>query len=142
MGDPSKLPIKTQKILKEAIERTKDNDKNVFNICLNYGSRQEIVSSVKRLIKDVEDKKISVDNIDEHLFYQYLDSGNLEEVDLLIRTSGEQRLSNFLLYQLAYAEFIFTPTYWPDFNEEENTLEIKFETGTIEDWIITKREIL
>ncbi len=119
MGDPSKLPIKTQKILKEAIERTKHNDKNVFNICLNYGSRQEIVSSVKKIIKDVKDKKINVDDIDEHLFYQYLDSGNLEEVDLLIRTSGEQRLSNFLLYQLAYAEFIFTPTYWPDFNEEE-----------------------
>ena len=119
MGDPSKLPIKTQKILKEAIERTKDNDKNVFNICLNYGSRQEIVSSVKKIIKDVKDKKINVDDIDEHLFYQYLDSGNLEEVDLLIRTSGEQRLSNFLLYQLAYAEFIFTPTYWPDFNKEE-----------------------
>ena len=119
MGDPSKLPIKTQKILKEAIERTKHNDKNVFNICLNYGSRQEIVSSVKKIIKDVKDKKINVDDIDEHLFYQYLDSGNLEEVDLLIRTSGEQRLSNFLLYQLAYAEFIFTPTYWPDFNERD-----------------------
>lgn len=119
MGDASRLPLKTQKILKEAIEKTKNNDKFVFNICLNYGSRQEITKAVKLIAQDVKEGKISIDQIDEKMVYSSLDSGNLEEVDLLIRTSGEQRLSNFLLYQLAYSEFIFTPTYWPDFKKEQ-----------------------
>lgn len=119
MGDPSRLPKKTQATLNKAIEKTKDNQKFVFNICLNYGSRQEIVRAIKRLNNDLENKKIDIDFLDEKVFYTYLDSGNLPEVDLLIRTSGECRLSNFLLYQLAYAEFIFTPTYWPDFKEEQ-----------------------
>ena len=119
MGDPARLPKKTQETLKKAIEKTKNNQNFVFNICLNYGARQEIVRAIKRLNNDLENKKIDIENLDEKVFYTYLDSGNLPEVDLLIRTSGECRLSNFLLYQLAYAEFIFTPTYWPDFKEEQ-----------------------
>lgn len=119
MGDPSRLPIKTQETLLDAINKTKHNDKYIFNICLNYGSRQEITKAVKKIVKEVEDKKIDINDIDEKLIYSHLDSGNLPEVDLLIRTSGEQRLSNFLLYQMAYAEFIFTPTFWPDFKEKE-----------------------
>lgn len=119
MGDPSKLPLSTQKVLKEAIELTKDNDKYVFNICLNYGSRQEIVKATKLIINDVKNNNLKEEEITPELFYKYLDSGNLPEVDLMIRTSGEFRLSNYLLYQLAYSEFIFTPTYWPDFKEEQ-----------------------
>lgn len=119
MGDMTKLPDHVIKTLKKAIDLTKDNDKYVFNICLNYGSRQEIVRANKKLIQDVMDKKIKIDDIDENLFYKYLDSGNLPEVDLMIRTSGECRLSNYLLYQLAYSEFIFTTTYWPDFKRKE-----------------------
>lgn len=119
MGEISKLPERIQQILSDAIRLTKNNDKYVFNICLNYGSRQEITRAIKKIANEVKERKLSIDDINEKLVYQYLDSGNLPEVDLLIRTSGEQRLSNFLLYQLAYAEFVFTPTYWPDFKEKE-----------------------
>lgn len=119
MGDPSRLPTKTQAILKDAIEKTKDCTNYVFNICLNYGSRQEITKVIKNIAEEVKDNKIDINDIDDSYVYKHLDSGNLPEVDLLIRTSGESRLSNFLLYQLAYAEFIFTPTYWPDFKEKE-----------------------
>ncbi|MDY2727493.1 MAG: polyprenyl diphosphate synthase [Candidatus Onthovivens sp.] len=119
MGDISKLPSHTQDILNEALELTKNNNKYVFNICLNYGSRQEIVRACKKLYTDISTGKINEDDIDTNTFYKYLDSGNLPEVDLLIRTSGEKRLSNFLLYQVAYTEFIFTSTYWPDFKEKQ-----------------------
>ena len=91
----------------------------VFNICLNYGSKQEIVKACKKLAFDVKNNKVNIDDINEDTFEQYLDSASLPNVDLLIRTSGEQRLSNFMLYQLAYAEFVFTPTHWPDFREKE-----------------------
>lgn len=119
MGFKEGLPENVQKVLNEAILKTKDNDKQVFNICLNYGSRQEIAKASQEIAKDVINKKIDVNDIDQKLFYKYLDSSNLEEVDLMIRTSGECRLSNFLLYQLAYSEFIFIKTYWPDFKERQ-----------------------
>lgn len=119
MGDNSKLPESTRNLLKEAINRTFTNDKYIFNICLNYGSQQEIVCACKKLATDVKNNMLSVENINEKTFESYLDSASLPMVDLLIRTSGEKRLSNFLLYQLAYAEFIFTPTNWPDFKEKE-----------------------
>ena len=119
MGDQSRLPENTRRVLNDAINRTYKNDKYVFNICLNYGSRQEIVKAVKNIASDVTNKKVDINNIDEKLFSTYLDSAYLPEVDLMIRTSGENRLSNFLLYQLAYAEFVFTPTCWPDFKEKE-----------------------
>jgi undecaprenyl diphosphate synthase len=119
MGDSSKLPLSTQKVLAKAIKLTESNDKFVFNICLNYGSKQEIVKACKNIALAIENKEINANDIDEKLFENYLDSHDLPMVDLLIRTSGENRLSNFLLYQLAYAEFIFTPTYWPDFKEKE-----------------------
>lgn len=119
MGDMTPLPEKTKKTLIDAIERTKDNDKWVFNICLNYGSRQEITKATRLIAQDVKDGKLNIEDITPELFYKRLDSGNLPECDLLIRTSGEQRLSNFLLYQMAYTEFVFTPTYWPDFKREQ-----------------------
>lgn len=119
MGELDRLPKNIQECLLDAINKTKNNDKYVFNICLNYGSRQEIVRATKKIVDDVKTNKLDINNLDTNMFYQYLDSGNLPEVDLMIRTSGECRLSNYLLYQLAYSEFIFTPTYWPDFKKEE-----------------------
>ena len=125
MGDISKLPEKTQKTVIDAINRTKDNDNYVFNIALNYGSRQELVKATKEIAQEVKDGKLDIDNIDMDTISDHLYTRNLPPVDLMIRTSGEQRLSNYLLYQLAYSEFIFTPTYWPDFHKEdfENCLE-------------------
>lgn len=122
MGDISRLPEHTIITLKEAMEETKDHTSFVFNICLNYGSRQEIILASKNIARDVKNGKINLEDIDEKVFSSYLYSHGLPEVDLMIRTSGEQRLSNYLLYQLAYAEFIFTPTYWPDF-KKENLIE-------------------
>lgn len=119
MGELKRLPKNIQDCLLDAITRTKNNNKYVFNICLNYGARQEIVRATKKIINDVQTNKLDINNLDTNIFYKYLDSGNLPEVDLMIRTSGECRLSNYLLYQLAYSEFIFTPTYWPDFKKEE-----------------------
>lgn len=122
MGDISRLPKHSIDTLKEAMEETKDHTSFVFNICLNYGSRQEIVLASKNIARDVKEGKLNIEDIDEKIFSNYLYSHDLPEVDLMIRTSGEQRLSNYLLYQLAYAEFIFTPKYWPDF-KKENLIE-------------------
>lgn len=122
MGDISRLPEHSIITLKEAMEETKDHTSFVFNICLNYGSRQEIVLATKNIARDVKEGKINLEDINEKVFENYLYSHDLPEVDLMIRTSGEQRLSNYLLYQLAYAEFIFTPIYWPDF-KKENLIE-------------------
>ena len=119
MGDISKLPEATQKVIKKAIEQTKDNDDYVFNIALNYGSKQELVKATKEIAKEVNEGKLDVRDINEDTISKHLYTSNLPDVDLMIRTSGEQRLSNYLLYQLAYSEFIFTKTYWPDFKEEE-----------------------
>ena len=119
MGDISRLPVKTQKTIEKAKELTKDNTKIVFNICLNYGGRQEIVRATKLIIEDIKAGKIDEQSITTETFKDYLYSSGLPEVDLMIRTSGESRISNFLLYQLAYSEFIFTPTFWPDFTVEK-----------------------
>ena len=118
MGDISKLPKHSQKTVTNAINKTKDNDNYVFNIALNYGSRQELVKATKEIANEVKEGKLDINNINEDTISEHLYTKNLPPVDLLIRTSGEQRLSNYLLYQLAYSEFIFTPTYWPDFRKE------------------------
>ena len=112
-------PLKTQKTLEEAIARTKDFDNFVFNIALNYGSQQELVKATKEIAKEVQDGKLDIQDINEDTISKHLYTHNLPPVDLMIRTSGECRLSNYLLYQLAYSEFIFTETYWPDFKEKE-----------------------
>ncbi len=119
MGDTSRLPMHTQETLSDAIEQTKDYDSLVFNICLNYGSQQEIVRAAKKIAEDYKSGNLNLDDVTNESFNDYLYSSGLPKVDLLIRTSGEQRLSNYMLYQLAYAEFIFTPTYWPDFKRAE-----------------------
>lgn|SRR5574344_1030465 len=124
-GDLSRLPLKTQKIIEESKELTKDCNKFIFNICLNYGSRDEIVRGAKLFANDVLSGKVGVDSLTTDSFSSYLYTAGLPEVDLLIRTSGEYRISNYLLYQLAYAEFVFPKTYWPDFHRHEFILALK-----------------
>ena len=119
MGDISRLPEHSRKTVLKAIEQTKNNDNYVFNIALNYGSRQELVKATKEIAELVKDNKLNVNDINEDTITEHLYTSNLPPVDLMIRTSGEQRLSNYLLYQLAYSEFIFAPTYWPDFTKEK-----------------------
>ena len=114
-GDISKLPAKTQKTTLNAIELTKNNDTFVMNICLNYGGKEEITRAAKNIAHDVKVGKLQLDDINETLFENYLYTKGLPNVDLLVRTSGEQRTSNFLPWQLAYAEFVFTDVHWPDF---------------------------
>lgn len=103
------------KIIK-VMDATKDNTGLIFNIAFNYGSHDEMIRAIKNLTQDVKDNKVSIDSINESLFENYLMTKGLPSIDLMIRTSGESRLSNFLLWQLAYSELIFTPTHWPDFN--------------------------
>ena len=118
-GDITKLPLKTQKTVNEAIERTKNNDRYFFNLCLNYGGRDEIVRATKNFAKDVLDKKIDIETLDENIFGKYLYTHDLPDVDLLIRTGGDQRTSNFLPYQATYAELMFVKTYWPSFFKDD-----------------------
>jgi len=118
-GDLSRIPEKTRNVIYDSMERTKDNKNFVFNICLNYGGKSEIVRATKLIAEDIKNGVISIDDVNEKSFENYLYTKDLPPVDLLIRTSGEMRTSNFLLWQLAYAEFIFTKTHWPDFNKKE-----------------------
>lgn len=117
MGDMDELPVDTQNILKKAIEQTKNNTAMTLNFAMNYGSRREIVKAAEAYTQDVLDGKVE-NHCSEELFEHYLMTDGLPPIDLCIRTSKEYRLSNFLLWQLAYAELIFIDTLWPDFNEE------------------------
>ena len=117
-GRDKPLPNKVLKAMKELEEATKDNTKGILNICLNYGGRSELVDTCKKISRMVANKEISIDDIDEELISRNL-YNDLPDVDLMIRTSGELRLSNFMLWQNSYAEFYFPKTYFPDFNEEE-----------------------
>lgn len=119
MGDITRLPEHTLATVHRAKELTKNNKKFVLNICLNYGSRPEIVKAAKDFATDVQSGKMQIEDLTEATFLDYLYSHDLPEVDLLIRTSGENRLSNFMLYQLAYSEFVFTKTHWPDFDRDQ-----------------------
>lgn len=119
MGNIEDLPEKTKNEVKRSIELTKDNTKLHLNIALSYGSRNEIVNAVKKIINENENNKINIDELNEESFKKYLFTYEMPDPDLLIRTSGEIRLSNFLLYQLAYTEFYFTDTMWPDFDKNE-----------------------
>lgn len=117
-GDLSKLPLNTKLACEKIALKTKLNDKYVLNICLNYGGKDEIVKACKELANKVKNNIISIDDINEDVFENHLYSKDLPMVDLLIRTSNEKRLSNFMLYQLAYAELYFTKVLWPDFNKK------------------------
>jgi len=112
IGDLSALDPRLQRQVREAIELTRDNDRMTLAIAFNYGGRAEIVDAVRRIVTH----GIPPEQIDEHLFAAYLSTAGLPDPDLIIRTAGEMRLSNFLLWQGAYAEFCTTPVYWPDFD--------------------------
>jgi len=101
--------------VREAIELTKNNDRIILNVAFNYGGRAEILDAVRRIVES----GIEPDRLDEELFSQYLYTAGLPDPDLIIRTAGELRMSNFLIWQGAYAEYYATPTYWPDFDKEE-----------------------
>lgn len=117
IGDLEQIPSMTQVAVQHAIEKTRDNDGLLLNFAFNYGARNEIIRAIKQIIADVNENQLSPDLLDEQYFAKYLYTNNIKDPDLLIRTSGEQRLSNFLLWQLAYTEFWFTDVFWPDFNE-------------------------
>ena len=118
IGNLSKLPNSILKELQDVIEKTKNNTKMTLTLALSYGSREELLNVVKNISDKVKNNIISIDTIDESIINQHLYTHNLPDVDLLIRTSGEHRISNFLLWQIAYAELFFTDVLWPDFTEE------------------------
>lgn len=117
IGNLQDLPKSAHNELLEVIEKTKENNAMMLTLALSYGSREELISVVKELCNKVKNNIISVDSIDESIINKHLYTQNLPDVDLLIRTSGEQRISNFLLWQIAYAELYFTPVLWPDFKK-------------------------
>lgn len=112
IGDLTPIPLKTRKVMERAVEETKHNRKLILNFALNYGSRDEIIRAVNQIIQD------DVESVSEDTFELYLDTYDLDPIDLLIRTGGEQRLSNYLLWQLAYSELVFVDEAWPDFTRE------------------------
>ncbi|EIA09447.1 isoprenyl transferase [Flavobacterium frigoris] len=118
IGNLEKMPQSAQKELLDVIEKTKDNTKMTLTLALSYGSREEIINVVKNISNKVKNNIISIDSIDDSIINEHLYTQNLPDVDLLIRTSGEHRISNFLLWQIAYAELYFTDVLWPDFKEQ------------------------
>lgn len=118
IGRLENLPKKAYKELQEVINKTSSNKRMTLSLALSYGSREEITSCVKQIAGKVKSGELSPDSIDESVINQHLYTQNLPDVDLLIRTSGEQRISNFLLWQIAYAELYFTNILWPDFRKE------------------------
>lgn len=119
IGNLEMLPKSAQKQLLEVINKTADNTKMTLTLALSYGSREELVAVIKNISSKVKNNIISIDAIDESIINQHLYTQNLPDVDLLIRTSGEHRISNFLLWQIAYAELYFTDILWPDFTEQD-----------------------
>lgn len=119
IGEKSRLDEDIRARIAELEEATKDNDGLHFQIAINYGGRDEMVRAVRKLVGEVQEGRLMPEQIDEACFAAHLDTAGLPEPDLLIRTCNEQRISNFLLWQLAYTEFYFTPVAWPDFTKEE-----------------------
>ena len=126
IGRRKELSDKLLKKIDEVVEGTKNNTGIVFTIALNYGGRDEINSAIKLIAEDVKNEIISIDEIDEKLISNYLYTKNMPDPDLMIRTSGELRTSNFLPWQLVYSEFLFLEKLWPDFSEEdlENAIQV------------------
>ncbi len=115
-----KTPLREDvlKAMDNITKKTKNNTKGVLNICLNYGGQEEIVDACKKIIEDEKDGKVNIEEINKKLLYKYMYQ-DLPPIDLLIRTSGEYRVSNYMLYQMSYSEFYFTDVLFPDFNEKE-----------------------
>ncbi len=118
IGEIDELPKHAKSAFDYAMEKTKNNTGMILNFALNYGGRFEIIQAIKHLVNDMETSKVSSEVLDEKLFSRYLYTNDFRDPDLLIRTSGEKRLSNFLLWQCAYSEFWFTDVLWPDFDEQ------------------------
>lgn len=119
IGDITRLPKAAYDELTSSIEKTKDNTGLILSLALNYGGRNDIISVVKGISEKVKKGELSVDDIDESVFSNSLSTHNSPDPDFVIRTSGEQRLSNFLLWEVAYSEFYYTDVHWPDFDEKE-----------------------
>jgi undecaprenyl diphosphate synthase len=115
IGRLERLDPKIQEKVLDAIELTKNNQRLILNVAFNYGGRDEIICAIRKMIKD----GIKPEAVDEELVNRYLFTAGTPDPDLIIRTSGELRISNFLIWQAAYSEWYVTPTYWPDFNKEE-----------------------
>lgn len=129
LGDVSKLELGLQKSIQKAIDRTKDYTGMTLNVAFNYGGRDEITKAVQKIATKVQNNEIAIQDIDEQYVSENLYTKGQLEPDLLIRTGGEQRVSNFLLWQLAYTEFLFVDKYWPDFSRADLDEAIKvFET--------------
>lgn len=118
IGSTDKLPRKTLKLIEDTVSKTKNNSKLVLTLSINYGARDEIINGIKKMGRDLLNNKIDLNEINEKGFSKYLYTYDIPDPDLLIRTSGEYRLSNFLLWQCAYTEFWFTDVLWPDFRKE------------------------
>ena len=118
IGKIDKLPKRVVNELNEVIAKTKKNNRLTLNLALNYGAREEIVNAIKNISKKVVNKTISIEEINENIINNHLYTVTLPDVDFLIRTSGEKRISNFMLWQIAYAELYFTNVLWPDFKKE------------------------
>lgn len=125
IGDKERLPKKVQESIDGAMSKTKNNDAITLVICISYGGRWDIVQATRRIAKRAIEGAISPEEIDENMFASFLDTAGLPDPDLMIRTSGEMRISNFLLWQAAYSELWVTPTLWPDFSEEQLQQAIK-----------------
>ena len=118
IGNLNNLPSEVRKELTEVLEKTKENTKLTLTLALNYGSREELVSATKELCNKVKNNIISIEDIDDSIINNHLYTKMMPDVDMVIRTSGEQRISNFLLWQIAYAELYFTDVLWPDFTKD------------------------
>ena len=119
IGNIELLPTKAKNELLSVIEKTKNNTRMTLTLALSYGSREELLNVVKIISEKVKNNIISIDTLDESIINEHLYTHNLPDVDLVVRTSGEHRISNFLLWQIAYAEFYFTDVLWPDFKEDD-----------------------
>ncbi len=119
IGDIDSLPPANRQRLFDTMEKTYKNNRMVLTLALSYSSRWEILNAVKKIMKEAENGLVSPDELDEKLFSTYLNTAKIPDPELLIRTSGEQRISNYLLWQIAYTELYFTPMLWPDFGKEE-----------------------
>jgi len=125
IGDRSALEDDIQELIASAEARTKTNNRLNLMMALNYGGRREILEAVQSVVADINSGKVDLNDLDEVGFGRYLETSEVPDPDLLIRTSGERRISNFLLWQCAYSEFIFVDTLWPDFNQDDFSLAIK-----------------
>ncbi|MBO8463429.1 MAG: isoprenyl transferase, partial [Firmicutes bacterium] len=129
IGETKRLSQELQDKIKELEEASKENDGIQFTMALNYGGRDEIVRAMKKMADDIQSGTIRKEEITEDLFTSYLDTAGIPDPDLMIRTSGEERISNFMMWQLAYTELYFTDVLWPDFNREELIKAIEYFNG-------------